>query len=129
MPKTSGLRLIGLYKKAFWTVIKYLVSHHCFKKTNLLLFICFSGKVELFSSSFVRKITIIKNDIKLPHKFLPLPERTIFQALFFTVDDIAKIINNLEPEKTHEHDMISIRMLKLCRTLFLNHWNGFFSLV
>ena len=83
----------------------------------------FQEKVELFSSSFVRKITIIKNDIKLPHKFLPRPQgpQSIFQALFFTVDDIAKIINNLEPEKIHEHNMISIRMLKLCRTLFLNH--------
>ena len=32
----------------------------------------------------------------------------------FTSDDILKIIKNLYPNKTHNHDMISILMLKVC---------------
>ena len=32
----------------------------------------------------------------------------------FTSDDIATLIENLDPNKAHGHDMISIYMLKLC---------------
>ena len=32
----------------------------------------------------------------------------------FSEDDIAKIIQNLDPNKAHGHDQISIRMLKIC---------------
>ena len=32
----------------------------------------------------------------------------------FTTDDIKSIINKLDPNKAHSHDMISIRMIKLC---------------
>ena len=32
----------------------------------------------------------------------------------FSEDDIAKIIQNLDLNKVHDHDPISIRMLKIC---------------
>ena len=32
----------------------------------------------------------------------------------FSEDDIAKLIQNLDPNKAHGHDQISIRMLKIC---------------
>ena len=32
----------------------------------------------------------------------------------FSTDDILKIIRNLDPNKAHRHDMISIRMIKIC---------------
>ena len=32
----------------------------------------------------------------------------------FSTDDISKITNNLDPNKAHGHDMLSIRMIKLC---------------
>ena len=35
-------------------------------------------------------------------------------AVTLTCNDIATLIKNLEPNKAHGHDMISIRMLKLC---------------
>ena len=34
----------------------------------------------------------------------------------FSTDDILKIIRNLDPNKAHGHDMISIRMIKICDT-------------
>ena len=34
----------------------------------------------------------------------------------FLTDDILKIIRNLDPNKVHGHDMISIRMIKICDT-------------
>ena len=35
-------------------------------------------------------------------------------ALNFSIDDIAKVLQNLDPNKAHDHDKISIRMLQLC---------------
>ena len=35
-------------------------------------------------------------------------------SVSFPQDDIAKIIQNLDPNKAHGHDNISIRMLKIC---------------
>ena len=35
-------------------------------------------------------------------------------AIDFSNNDILKIIRNLDPNKAHGHDMISIRMVKIC---------------
>ena len=35
-------------------------------------------------------------------------------AISFSNNDILKIIRNLEPNKAHGHNMISIRMMKIC---------------
>ena len=32
----------------------------------------------------------------------------------FSIDDVLKIIRNLDPNKAHGHYMISIRMAKIC---------------
>ena len=38
-------------------------------------------------------------------------------------DDIAKIIQNLDPNEAHGHDQISIRMLKICgKYIFREYW-------
>ena len=34
----------------------------------------------------------------------------------FSIDDILKILQNLDPNKAHSHDKISIQMLQLCIT-------------
>ena len=38
----------------------------------------------------------------------------ILDTIIFSKEDICKIIKNLDPNKAHSHDMISIRMIKLC---------------
>ena len=35
-------------------------------------------------------------------------------SITFEINDIEKTIKNLDPNKFHGHDMLSIRMLKLC---------------
>ena len=40
--------------------------------------------------------------------------RESLSTIRFTIDDILNIIRNLDPNKAHGHDMISIRMVKLC---------------
>ena len=42
----------------------------------------------------------------------------------FASDDNQKIIKYLDPNKAHGHDMISIRMVKLCDASFWNLWKA-----
>ena len=46
--------------------------------------------------------------IKKIHEFL--------STIDFSTDDIVKIIRNLDPNKAHGHEMISIRMIEICDT-------------
>ena len=47
---------------------------------------------------------------------VPLTKKTheSLSTIDFSTDDILKIIRNLDPNKAHGHDMISIRMIKIC---------------
>ena len=56
---------------------------------------------------------MIKNDSKLPSHFNYKTDDRL-SAVNFSIDDIAKILQNLDPNKAHDHDKISIRMLQLC---------------
>ena len=43
-------------------------------------------------------------------------------AIDFSTDDILKIIRNLDPNKAHGNDMISIRMIKINLSVLLRKW-------
>ena len=49
----------------------------------------------------------------LPNNLAKLTNESL-DTVNFSTDDISKIINNLDPNKAHGHDMLSIRMIKLC---------------
>ena len=53
------------------------------------------------------------NNSELPKDLLFLTEKRLSHVQISN-ENIIKIINNLEPNKDHRHDMISIRMSKLC---------------
>ena len=68
--------------------------------------------ISFFSFFFFRFSPISKESV-LPSE---LPLRTD-SALFFCKlkkDNIPRIINNVEPNKAHDHNKIVIRMLKIC---------------
>ena len=73
----------------------------------------FKKKAELFNSFFAKQCTIINNGNSLPSEFL-LKTDKFLSNITFSSDDILKIIQNLDSEKAHGHDKISIRMLKIC---------------
>ena len=50
---------------------------------------------------------------KLPSNFTPYIENRL-STVTFSKDDNGKIIQNLNPNKAHCHDNITIRMLKTC---------------
>ena len=62
---------------------------------------------------FAEQCSIIDNSSELPSNFLKKTGKSI-SAITFTCDDIATLIKSLDPNKAHGHDMISIRMLKIC---------------
>ena len=60
---------------------------------------------------FVNQCSLLSNNSALP---TDLPQRTnkYLDSIHFSSNDI--IISRLDPNKAHGHDMLSIRMIKLC---------------
>ena len=73
----------------------------------------FKEKAELFNSFFAKQCSIIDNGSEIPSFLHPKTDKSL-SNITFTEKDIEKIIQNLDSNKAHGHDMISIRMLKIC---------------
>ena len=73
----------------------------------------FKEKAELFNTFFANQCTLLNNSSVLPNNLAKLTNKSL-DTVNFSTDDISKIINNLDPNKAHGHDMLSIRMIKLC---------------
>ena len=58
--------------------------------------------------------------LSIPSVFTPLTHKSL-SSFQFTAIDIKSIINKSDPNKAHGHDMVSIRMIKLCGDLSTNH--------
>ena len=72
----------------------------------------FKKKAELFNSFFAMECSKIDNSSELPLNFLE--KKQTISTITSSCDNIATLIKNLDPNKAHDHDMISICMLKLC---------------
>ena len=62
---------------------------------------------------FVNQCSFLSNNSILPTD-LPQLANKCLDSINFSSSDIAKIISHLDPNKTHGHDIFSIRMIKLC---------------
>ena len=71
----------------------------------------FKEKAELFNSFFAKQCSIIDNGSEIP-SFLHTKTDKSLSNIAFTEKDIEKVIQNLDLNKAHGHDMISIRILK-----------------
>ena len=69
--------------------------------------------MELFNSFFAEQCSILQNSSKLPTKLAPRTGQSL-TSINLSQDDILKIIQNLNPNKAHGPDKISIRMIKIC---------------
>ena len=65
------------------------------------------------TSLFAELCSLINNLKKLSSIFLKRTAR-VFSSMSFISDDIATINRDLDPNRAHGRDMISIRMLKIC---------------
>ena len=71
----------------------------------------FKEKAELFNSFFVKQCSIIDNGSEISSFLYP---RIFLSNIPFTEKHIEKVIQNLDSNKAHGHNLISIRMLKIC---------------
>ena len=74
---------------------------------------CFTKEDKLFNSFFVKQFTIIYNGSSISFELL-LKTDKFYSDTSYASDDIVKINQNLDSEKAHDHDKISIGMLKIC---------------
>ena len=73
----------------------------------------FREKPELFNTFFSEQCSLPKYNSELLNDLLFLTGKRLSNVQISN-KKIIKTINNLDPNKAHGHDMISIRMLKLC---------------
>ena len=104
--------------KTYWSVLKPFLNNKkipCIPRLfhqNRYISKC-KDKAELFNNFFANQSSLINISSVLPSLLFKRTEN-IISSIDFGSDDIAKIIHNLDPNKAHGHDMISIRMLKIC---------------
>ena len=104
--------------KAYWSILKTFLNDKkipCIPPVfhNNKFFIDFKEKAELFNTFFADQYSLLKTNSELPKSLLFLTEKRLSNVQIPN-ENILKIINNLDPNKTPGHDMISFRMLKLC---------------
>ena len=75
----------------------------------------FKEKTNIFNNFFANQCSIVSNNSELPVTLTRKTHESL-STIDFSTDDILKIIRNLDPNKAHGHDMISIRMIKICDT-------------
>ena len=104
--------------ETYWSILKTFVNN---KKIPSILplfhenkFVTgFKEKAELFNHFFVNQCSLLSNNSVLPTD-LPQLTNKCLDSIHFSSSDIAKIITHFDPNKAHGHDMLSIRIIKLC---------------
>ena len=103
--------------KAYWSILKSLLNNKIPCISPLLYenkyVTDIKKKAELFNCLFAKQCSLVNNSSELPFNLCKKRDQS-FSTVTFTSDDIATLIQNLDPNKAHGHDMLSIRILKLC---------------
>ena len=103
---------------AYWSLLRCLLNN---KKITLIpplfrgnKFVTdFKEKMEFFNYHFGTQCSLINNSSKLSSHIHYLNDSCLSSASFCW-DKTSKMIQNLDLNKAHRHDNISIRMLKVC---------------
>ena len=104
--------------KTYWSILKSFINNKkipCISPRfhqNRYITKC-KDKSELFNNFFANQCSLINYSSVLPSLLFKRTENVV-SFNDFGSDDIAKIIQNLDPNKAHGQDMISIGMLKIC---------------
>ena len=67
----------------------------------------------MFNNFFADQCSTLRNKSELPATLSKKTSESL-TTTDFSNNDILKIIRNLDPNKAHGHDMISIRVVKIC---------------
>ena len=103
--------------KAYWSILKSLLNNKIPCISPLLYenkyVTDIKKKAELFNCLFAKQCSLVNNSSELPFNLCKKRDQS-FSTVTFTSDDIATLIQNLDPNKAQVSDMLSIRMLRLC---------------
>ena len=104
--------------KTYWLILKSFFNKKKLPSIPSLLhqnryITKFKDNAKLFNNFFANQCSLINNSRELPSVLFKWTENFI-SFISFGSDDIAKIIPMLDPNKAHDHDMIRIRMIKIC---------------
>ena len=78
----------------------------------------FTEKANLFNNFFATQCTPLSNNSILPSA-ISFKTQSRLSSINFEKEDILKIIRNLNINKAHVHDNISIQMLKICDSVLV----------
>ena len=104
--------------KVYWSILKTLLNNKkipcippIYHNNNYITDL--KEKAQIFNDFFAKQCTLVENSSNLPTNSFKRTNK-VLSTVSFTKDDIAKIIQNLNPNKAHGFDMISIHMIKIC---------------
>ena len=70
-------------------------------------------KANYLTPFFAQQCSLVENSCTLPTCIFPKIDKSL-PTIYFSDEEILKIIRSLDPNKAHGHDNISIWMIKLC---------------
>ena len=105
-------------RKSYWSILKTFLNNKKILVIPPILhdnkFITnFKEKAEIFNNFFAKKCSLINTSSDFP-SVLSKKTYKLQSAIYFTSDDILQIIMKIDPNKAYGHDMVSIRMIKIC---------------
>ena len=114
--------------KAYWSILKTILNKKIpcippiYYRNNYIT--DFKEKAQIFNNFFAKQCSLVENTSKLLSDSFKRIKNLL--TILFIKDDIAKIIKNLNPNKAHGFDMISLGfdmislgMLKICTASIL----------
>ena len=86
----------------------------------------FKKKAEFFNCVFAQQCSIIQNNSKLLTSFVTLSDEFL-SSITFSQDGIFKIIQRLDPSKSHGPEKLRVRVIKLWGISLCNPWEIIFK--
>ena len=110
---SSKLPNLATSSETSWSILKTFLNNHKIPSITPLFhenkFITnFKEKAQLCNTFWANQCTLLNNSSVLLNNLAKLTNKSL---------DTVKIINNLDSNKAHGHDMLSIQMIKLCGNL------------
>ena len=121
---TKKLTNVSKICTAYWSLLRCLLNKNIplipplFQRNKFVT--DFKEKAELFNSHIATQCSVISNSSKLLSHINYLTDSRL-SSVSFSRDKIAKVIQNLDPNKAHGHDNITIHMLKVCGPSIYKH--------